>query len=332
MLVLELSLQALAWLVAPGDREQLSRWNTGDVRVLCLSDSNTYGIWVQKSEAWPSVLQERWNATPRGRKVEVINVGFPGTTSSRVLKNLRALLDTFRPDVVFLMIGVNDWWSPPVAGTGPDDARLRLKSWLYEHVRLFRIFYMLQRTRFDSSKLHVNDSVIREMSSEDPADVVARVKAYRAELGRRIKAGESLEGVRKEVPESLQAPFEYDGSKFDLGMSVEGNDSGEEPADTLQRSLLEIEHIASRSPARLVLLTYPSNVFVYDAANGVTRETARKLRTRLLDLTPQFVSSCGAATTKGCDRYFLMDQHPNAEGHRLVADAVADHLHSLLGE
>ena len=325
----EASLQAAAWALRRTGRGAAG-WRTGDVRVLCLGDSNTYGIWVEKAEAWPAVLQARWNAASPERRIEVINLAFPGTTSSRVLKNLPSVLDTFRPDVVVLMIGVNDWWSPPVADAGPDRA-LRLKAWLYQHVRLYRILYMLRRQAFDPGKLHVNDSIRRgDLAPENQPEVVERVKALRAELARRIQAGESLAGLRKEVPESLQAPFEYEGKRFDLGMSVEGNDSGEKPAETLERSLVAIERLARGSSGALLVTTYPSNVFVYDAANGVVRRATQRLGVPMLDLTPRFLAACGTATTKGCDRYFLSDQHPNAAGHALVADAIAEHLRSAL--
>jgi lysophospholipase L1-like esterase len=326
----ELSLQAAAWVIHRTGRGGAVGWRTSDLRVLCLGDSNTYGIWVQKDEAWPAVLQAHWNAATPDRKIEVINLAFPGTTSSRVLKNLPAVLDTFRPDLVLVMVGVNDWWSPPVA-EGTRDAGLRLKAWLYEHVRLYRIVYMLQRQAFDPAKLHVNDSIRQgDLAPENQPDVVERVKALRAEMGRRIQAGESLEGLRKEVPESLQAPFEYEGKRFDLGMSVEGNDSGEKPADTLERSLVGIGRLARTSSGQLLVMTYPSNVFVYAAANRVVRGVTQRLDVRMLDLTPRFLQACATPTTKGCDRYFLSDQHPNAAGHVMVADAIAEQLRSMM--
>ena len=55
------------------------------LRLLFLGDSNTYGIYVDPSEAYPRVLEKEWNRQPAATPVEVLNLGFPGTNSSKGL-------------------------------------------------------------------------------------------------------------------------------------------------------------------------------------------------------------------------------------------------------
>src|SRR5262249_29617973 len=82
-------------------------------------DSNTYGVLVPHGQAWPPQLELAWNGRHADQRVEVLNLGYPGNSSSGVLKSLPLLLDRFHPQVVMIMIGANDWWTVPVAA---DDA------------------------------------------------------------------------------------------------------------------------------------------------------------------------------------------------------------------
>ena len=67
--------------------QQPSQWlHPGRVRILTLGDSNTYGLYLQADQAYPSLLEQQWNAHHPDNRIEVINLGFPGTNSSRVLK------------------------------------------------------------------------------------------------------------------------------------------------------------------------------------------------------------------------------------------------------
>jgi lysophospholipase L1-like esterase len=82
------------------------------VRVMCLGDSNTYGLYYGKERAYPQALEQFWNAispTP----IHVVNLGFPGNNSSVLRNRLPMALRLHHPQVVTIMIGVNDIWSVP---------------------------------------------------------------------------------------------------------------------------------------------------------------------------------------------------------------------------
>ena len=89
-------------------------WLTGNQRVLCLGDSHTYGLWVERSQAYPQQLEAVWNERGLSPKLEVVNVGVPGTNSSRVLRELPEMLETLDPDILIVMVGGNDFWTLPV--------------------------------------------------------------------------------------------------------------------------------------------------------------------------------------------------------------------------
>lgn len=93
---------------------------SGKWRMLCLGDSNTYGVYVDRSEAYPVVFERPWNASRSGSDaaVEVFNLGYPGTNSSKLAQDFLRMLFTFQPDVVTVMIGANDLRTiPATAGS-----------------------------------------------------------------------------------------------------------------------------------------------------------------------------------------------------------------------
>src|SRR5262249_49751859 len=117
----------------------------GHRRIVTIGDSNTYGVWLtDRSQAYPSVLEELWNATPGAPPLEVINLGYPGTNSSVARNILREALVELRPDLVTVMIGTNDWWTVVVPLQVPD-WRTTLWNRLWRWSRVYRLLFMIRR-------------------------------------------------------------------------------------------------------------------------------------------------------------------------------------------
>ena len=75
-----------------------------------MGDSNTYGLYVERNETYPSALQELWAADTL-EAIQVINVGFPGTNSTTLVNNFGNLGRSFSPERVLILVGVNDMWT-----------------------------------------------------------------------------------------------------------------------------------------------------------------------------------------------------------------------------
>ena len=90
---LELLLQTGAWLVRATGREAPVAWLADDVRILCLGDSNTYGLYLKPHESWPAQLETSWNTTVTSPRIRVFNLGYPGTNSSKVLGDFAKMLE-----------------------------------------------------------------------------------------------------------------------------------------------------------------------------------------------------------------------------------------------
>ncbi len=81
----------------------------GNVEVVCLGDSFTFGVGAEsRAGAYPSQLAIRLR-TRLGREVEVANMGWPGSDSMDVLRRLPKALEQ-QPRVVCVLIGCNDKW------------------------------------------------------------------------------------------------------------------------------------------------------------------------------------------------------------------------------
>src|SRR5262245_33509594 len=55
---------------------------TSGLRLLALGDSNTWGLWVKASEAYPEQIEFLWNAAGNRPGLEVFNLGYPGMNST----------------------------------------------------------------------------------------------------------------------------------------------------------------------------------------------------------------------------------------------------------
>jgi lysophospholipase L1-like esterase len=111
-------------------------------RVAFLGDSNTFGLGAGFNNSYPQVLQRRWNREIGHDKVVVLNLGTPGLNSSKLRQQLPGIIMSLRPDVLAIMIGVNDLWTAPAPLEG-GDADWRYRLWNLS--RVYRLLYMLTK-------------------------------------------------------------------------------------------------------------------------------------------------------------------------------------------
>ncbi|HVM95481.1 MAG TPA: GDSL-type esterase/lipase family protein [Candidatus Acidoferrales bacterium] len=233
----------------------LPSWFGVKRRMLCLGDSNTFGLYVDASQTYPKVFETLWNAEPGNGPLEVSSLGFPGLNSSQLARDFRRLLWAFRPDTVTVMIGANDPWTipQPVPVVGYVN---RLAMMLWERSWLYRLAY-LTRHAFDTQRLEV---IMTTSGGAEPTSGTARYGAYEFELG------------------STALP--------------EGRVPTWRPAAELRRNLTTMAMHAKQFGANLILITYPADDGLYQFANRVLQEAAKTNDTRLIELTSTLKRSC----------------------------------------
>ena len=77
----------------------------GDVRILCLGESTTA---LGGAHAYPYQLEHILNTSQDKIKFSVINKGIPSITTSHIVAHLEKYLDEYHPQIVTVMMGIND--------------------------------------------------------------------------------------------------------------------------------------------------------------------------------------------------------------------------------
>jgi len=164
LLLLEAVLQLGAVVVRMTGRETPVPLEAGAgvTRLLALGDSNTYGLYLEREQAYPALLAARWNRDLPG-SLQVVNLGYPGNNSSVILRDLAANLREHRPQIVTIMVGVNDFWTIPVETAGDSSAGAGLGAALRSRSRVYKLGYMLWRSVAGPLK---DTTVVR---TEDPS-------------------------------------------------------------------------------------------------------------------------------------------------------------------
>jgi lysophospholipase L1-like esterase len=302
----ELFLQAGAWIVRATAREAPVAAISDDLRILCLGDSNTYGLYLKPHQSWPAQLETRWNETAPERRIRVFNLGYPGTNSSRLLRDFDRMLEAFRPDFTIVMVGVNDFWTDPAdpeldphSEPEPERSNAPLR-FVKRHSRLYRLAYMAARAKDPSE-----------------AEAAEELLVPRAPL-----RGDGQE-LRKQAT--------FGDETFELGYSRNSRSNRVKAREDMRSNLKRIVEQARGGGTQLILMTYPAQETTrfYGKASREIRGVARRTETALVNLRHRFAARCSDAA---CRELLFGDGHPNAEGYAVVAELVSEKIQQLLDE
>lgn len=75
---------------------------TSSSTILCFGDSLTFGTGAPPDQSYPALLRKKLNCT-------VINAGIPGETTETGMSRLPGLLDEYKPQLLILCEGGNDF-------------------------------------------------------------------------------------------------------------------------------------------------------------------------------------------------------------------------------
>lgn len=139
-LLLEGALQVLAYVNWHNERSTRSGGfvrRTDSTVVLCVGDSFTFGMGASAPElSYPGQL-EKLLESASGSRWQVVNRGWPGNDSFEVRSQIGQLLDEVRPDVVCVVVGINDRWRQ--RGRSADAVDADAFAWKLRTLELFRI-------------------------------------------------------------------------------------------------------------------------------------------------------------------------------------------------
>lgn len=253
ILVLEGALQLASLFVDASGRAGEVGPRFGTLRILCLGDSNTFGLHLEPEQSYPRQLEGVWNADPEFAPIEVINLGFPGTNSSMLLRDAPDAMQTLMPDVVTVMAGVNDFWTAPVEVEEEVEGASRWRDFIARHSRAYRLLFIVRRSLVDPEV---------EVSVDYAAGTAVGVGSVR--YGGRERRMRWDRGSSQESPSPRGLPR-------NLGALV--------------------ERIRAKR-AEPVLLTFPARTQFYGKANHFIRAAAEETGVLLIDLEYVFRRAC----------------------------------------
>jgi len=338
LLILELLLQAGALVMKEHSWRAKSQWLSGNLRILTLGDSNTYGLYLPPEDSYPAQLETLWNQRHPDAPVEVINLGYPGTNSFRLLSNLPEILDTFQPDLVLLMIGFNDFWTPvEIPGTVAE------LSWLEKaqyHSRLYQLFYMAFRKRQLEHNIDTGARLLGGLSGMNfSAEELAYIKqacgldataigqltaeqlASQPELQKKFEgAVQSILEQRKqnEAPKDILNTVKYGDKIFSLGIA-EGTSAGnsKQMPNNIKAMLVQMRE---RNIPHF-LLNYPTRFGYYAATNKKIANTVGESAIPFIDLQDVLHPDC-QKKPDNCPELLFYDAHATAKGNQLIAEKI----------
>jgi lysophospholipase L1-like esterase len=152
-----------------------SRAEDGDLRIVCLGDSCTFGAHVRHEESYPMVLERLLREALPNRRVEAIVGGVPGYTSWQDRVLFERELAGFAPDLTVLYVG---GWNDYVPAFGDGD-----------------------RERASGSRLGrlLRGAVARQPSEAEKDERWAEFRAGIARDGRRVPLADFEENLRAMV-------------------------------------------------------------------------------------------------------------------------------------
>lgn len=310
-LLLEAVLQCAAWYLRKQDIRTDFSFPGAMYRVVFLGDSHTYGLYLPESDSYPMQLSKMWNADASLPKIDVINLGYPGTNSSRILKSVPDVIESLKPDVFVVLVGINDFWMAPVSVNENESRAMEIIDWLTQNIRTYKLIHIFQQKMVNKSMLKIDQS--------------AREWKYSDDFNNAFNEG--LRGNRDLKEYDRDSAIQYGEKEFAIGVKF-GSAQISEPMLKLRDNLFSIAAVAKKKDVKVLFVTYMNNGPLFASVNKQYRNLGRNGQQYVIDLSDFYEKNC--QTGSNCSAYFFPDMHPNAAGYHEMAIRVMPALQQLL--
>lgn len=270
--------------------------------ILCVGDSNTFGLYLAAEESYPAFLDDLI-AEHGTSSHAALNIGIPGMGADHVARDLPGHIAKHRPGIVVCLVGLNNSWNE----LGASDSALG--RFLHD-MRLVKLTKLLLAR--DKLRAELEDEPVVIDSPASGRDVVYRDTQDAIGL---IEYRDTAEQIRGGRVFRLQNR---------AGDNVDFVQSGTrlEEADFLAAIANRLEQIAlscRTEGVSLVLMTYPFRTPILERINATVRELAADLELPLVDLE---LALAPYVEEVGIEAMAFPDLHPRASGTRVMAHHV----------
>jgi lysophospholipase L1-like esterase len=115
------------------------------IRILCLGESSTAGLWVEPKDSYPKQLERRLNEYYQTDRIETIIPFAMGQNSSQIANRADSYLKRYKPKLVIIMMGINNEWSFAennfvlfLKGSDREVWKLRMEA-LWDRLRILKV-------------------------------------------------------------------------------------------------------------------------------------------------------------------------------------------------
>lgn len=262
--------------------------------VICLGDSNTYGVLVPATQTYPAYLQQFLDEFAPG-EFAVINLGVPGMNSSQIRRRLGENLERFRPAYVVVWVGTNDIWNHMELGNVDQASREERVDGVLLHSRLYRFFRNLRQDRALHAGLKESEARgIREEIEVEEKGRNNRLAMLVRQGGRETHLVVATDPKRTKKNEHIS-----------------------------ERTYLELRQIDDqlrKADAQLVLLRYPLDFHSFKISNFAIQTYATDADVPLVNTTESL------RRVPKEDVEWLYGNHPNPPVYREIARDVAQKI------
>ena len=280
----------------------------GKRRIVALGDSVTDGFFVENDETYPHFLRAILNAS--GYSAEVLSVAKGGGSIDKEYALLRSIMP-LKPDIVILTFVNND--IAEIRGHSRQEL-LDMKPW--KNYNFMQEWFL--------TKTAVGELV---------ADVKLRIRYRnyrRSDRGSADIAGTYSEKSGGDVAGNLKVFEEKFASAEGLVTHEPFSKETESLVDNYFFALKSVNEFCIKHNARLVFVYFPDYSQVYDPS--VSFEMRDILKSACKNMDIPFLDLTGALKEAGVGRvihFAPYDFHPNAEGNRVIAEAVAGFVRKI---
>jgi hypothetical protein len=302
LLVVEAGLQTAAFVVPRvAGRGSVSTASNEKFRILTVGDSNTYGIGMPRSRAYPAQLEQLLDASADSDRFEVVNMGVPGSNSSQVVENLPQYIRMYKPHLLVVLTGVNDYWNPAETSADQGEGGLAWLHRLLSHLRTYKLgVLVIDYFRFGAA-------------GGGGAEGGAKLETLQTRTGN----GGPEDAAVHELHFG-DATFSFRNERRSLLLT-----DAEHEAHAA-RNLRRIVDIADAAGVPLVLPTYAANLGHYGVANRTI------MGVHCATVVPQFfrahLEKRIPAPRPRDDQLFFPDLHPKAPVYRAYAESLCEAL------
>jgi len=152
-------------------RNCLSLRQSGTYRIMCLGESTTAG----GNDSYPAYLERILNSRNKGIRFSVINKGRFGVNSDYILAQLEENLVAYKPNMVIVMMGINDYGDILYYKDIPENS-----NWIFKHCRTYRFLRILATNIWQNLSKHM---VLATAQNKDknPSEISSVHKIFSSE-------------------------------------------------------------------------------------------------------------------------------------------------------